>query len=585
MSSAISKIQEYIKQKGIDAYIVFTSDDHGSEYIVDHYKTREFLCGFTGSAGTLVITQDGSYLWTDGRYFIQAEEQLKGGETTLMKMGESGYPTLYEFIAKLGSNAKVAFDFSTATVGFVETLKNSTLNIELINNGEIIDEVWTERPSVEPTPAFMLSDKVAGESVESKLQGLRAELSRLNCDYALISSLDDIAWLFNIRGNDIEYNPVNYAYALVGFDKVVLFIDEKKLDKNILKMLSQNSVRVLDYDMVYSYLEPIEGKILIDKSKTNYALYACIQHAKEADVFPTTSQKAIKNAVEIKHMKQAHVWDGVAMVKFMRYLKERVGKEDMSEISLADKLEAFRRENEHFIELSFDTICGYASNGAIVHYSATEQTNKKVENKGLLLVDSGAQYRYGTTDITRTFAMGKLTKEERSAFTLVLKSHIALARCVFPQGIPGASLDAIARDVLYKNGIDFKHGTGHGVGYLLNVHEGPQSISPRAYLKKYGILPGMITSNEPGYYKEGAFGIRHENLVLCVEDRQTDCGNFCRFETITLVPFDLDAIDVKMLTQEEKEWLNDYHALVYKKLNKYLDGADLKFLKKATRRI
>lgn len=585
MKSAISQIQEYIKQNGIDAYIVFTSDDHGSEYIVDHYKTREFLCGFTGSAGTLVITGEGSYLWTDGRYFIQAEEQLKCSETSLMKIGEKGYPTIYEFIAKLGSKTKVAFDFSTATVGFVEMLKNSTIDIEIINNGKIIDEVWQERPSVEPTPAFMLSDKVAGESVESKLQGLRSEISRLNCNYALISSLDDIAWLFNLRGNDIEYNPVNYAYALVGVDTAVLFIDDRKLDKSILKMLENNNVRVLDYDMVYSYLEPIDGKILIDKGKTNYALYACIQHAKETDLFPTTVQKAIKNAVEIKHMKQAHVWDGVAMVKFMRYLKERIGKEDMSEISLADKLEAFRRENEHFIELSFDTICGYASNGAIVHYSATEQTNKKVENKGLLLVDSGAQYRYGTTDITRTFAMGKLTKEEKRAFTLVLKSHIALARCAFPQGIPGASLDAIARDVLYKNGLDFKHGTGHGVGYLLNVHEGPQSISPRAYLKQYGIMPGMITSNEPGYYKEGAFGIRHENLILCVEDKKTECGNFCRFETITLVPFDLDAIDVKMLTPEEKEWLNGYHAAVYKKLNKYLCGADLKFLKKATRAI
>lgn len=585
MNSAISKIQEYIKQNGISAYIVFTSDDHGSEYIVDHFKTREFLCGFTGSAGTLVITQDDSYLFTDGRYFIQAEEQLKGGQTKLMKMDEKGYPTLYELIAKLGSGIKVAFDFSTATVGFVEVLKSSTINVELVNDASIIDEVWTQRPSIEPTKAYMLSDKIAGESVDSKLQGLRCEIDRLKCDYALVASLDDIAWLFNLRGDDIEYNPVNYAYALVGKEDATLFIDDRKLDKNILKMLSANNVRVLDYDTVYSYLEPIEGTILIDKSKTNYALYSCIKNAKEADVFPTTAKKAIKNAVEIKNMRQAHVWDGVAMVKFMRYLKERANKEEMSEISLADKLEAFRRENKHFVELSFDTICGYASNGAIVHYSATPQTNKKVENSGLLLVDSGAQYRYGTTDITRTFAMGKISREEKRAFTLVLKSHIALAMAVFPQGTPGASLDAIARDPLYKRGLDFKHGTGHGVGYLLNVHEGPQSISPRASLKKYGILPGMITSNEPGYYKEGAFGIRHENLVLCVEDKQTDCGNFCRFETITLAPFDLDAIDVKLLTDDEKRWLNNYHATVYKKLKNHLVGGDLRFLAKATRKI
>lgn len=583
MIKAIAHIREYLTLNNIDAYIVFTSDDHGSEYIVDHFKTREFLCGFTGSAGTMVITKDASYLWTDGRYFIQAEDQLKGGETVLMKMGESGYPTLFEFVSKFGANARIAFDFSTATVGFVDALKRTLSSVQLINESAIIDEVWTGRPQVEQTRAYLLSDAVAGESVAHKLARLREDISRNQCAYALVASLDDIAWLFNIRGNDIEYNPVNYAYALVGMDDGVLFIDKQKLDKSILSMLDCNNIRVLDYDAVYSYLEPIDGKILIDKSKTNYALYACIKHAKEADVFPTTAHKAVKNAVEIRNMRKAHVIDGVAMVKFMRYLKEN--KDEMSEISLADKLEAFRRENDAFIELSFDTICGYASNGAIVHYSATADTNKQIERKGLLLVDSGAQYRYGTTDITRTFAMGKLTKEEKSAFTIVLKSHIALARAVFPKGIPGASLDAIARSPLYKHGMDFKHGTGHGVGYLLNVHEGPQSISTRAFLPKYRMLPGMITSNEPGYYKEGAFGIRHENLVLCVEDKKTDCGNFCHFETITLVPFDLDAIDVNLLDADEREWLNSYHALVYKKLKGLLKGKDLKFLEKATRKI
>lgn len=583
MNNSINKIQQHISQNAIDAYIVFTSDDHGSEYIVDHFKTREYLCGFTGSAGTLVITQDASYLWADGRYFIQAEEQLKGGDTKLMKIGESGYPTILEFIAKLSKKPRVAFDFSTATVGFVDSIKRAIKDIELVDDGKILDDVWQERPDVVATKAYMLSDAVAGESVANKIAGLRESIEKLECEYALVASLDDIAWLFNIRGDDIEYNPVNYAYALVAKDSATLFIDKKKLDEKIVDMLNANNVGIKAYDAVYDVVKSVSGKILIDKAKTNYALYSCIQNAKETDIFPTTAKKAVKNATEIKNMRKAHVLDGVAMVKFMRYLKQ--SKDEMSEISLADKLEEYRKESKDFIELSFDTICGYASNGAIVHYSATKDTNKRVERKGLLLVDSGAQYRYGTTDITRTFAMGKLTKQEKTAFTLVLKSHIALARAVFPEGTPGGMLDVIARQPLYKHGLDFKHGTGHGVGYLLNVHEGPQTISPRAVQARYGVVAGMITSNEPGYYEEGKFGIRHENLVLSVVDGKTKYGTFCRFETITLVPFDIDAIDVSLLDEDEKTWLNDYHQKVYATLKDKLLGKDLKFLEKATRKI
>ena len=585
MKRDIEQLQEYVRNGGIDAYIVFTSDDHGSEYVVDHFKTRAFLCGFTGSAGTLVVTRDGAYLWTDGRYFIQAAEQLKATDTVLMKAGEEGVPSIFEFVKKLSDTPKIAFDFTTATVEFVEIMKKSVKGVELVDCGEVIDRIWQDRPEVAPTKAWFLPDNATGESVRSKIENLQKDIEKQGCEYALVSSLDDIAWLFNMRGSDIEYNPVNYAYAIVSKDGATLFIDERKLDAKCKKNLAKNDINTLPYNDVYGVASQIEGRVLIDKEKTNYALFSLIKHVKETDSFPTTARKAIKNAVEIKNMKKAHVEDGVAMLKFMRYLKENAGKDAMSEISLADKLEAFRRESKNFLDLSFDTICGYASNGAIVHYSATPETDKVVEYKGLLLVDSGAQYRYGTTDITRTFAMGKVTNEEKRAFTIVLKSHIALARATFPKGMTGARLDMISRAPMYAHGMDFKHGTGHGVGYLLNVHEGPQNISPRAVTSKFAVLPGMVTSNEPGFYEEGKFGIRHENLVLCVEKEKTEYGTFCAFETITLVPFDLDAIDVKLLDDGEKAWLNAYHKTVRKTIGKYLDGKDLKFLEKATREI
>lgn len=585
MKEHIEKLQKYVEEQGIDAYVVFTSDDHGSEYVVDHFKARAFLSGFTGSAGTLVVTKDDAYLWTDGRYFIQAEAQLKESGTKLMKMGEPDCPELTKFIADLSESPVVAFDFKTATVDFVEYLKNVCPGVKLVDDGKIIDEIWTERPEVACSKAYYLDDRASGESVESKLAHLREDTKRQGCNVALVSSLDDFAWLFNLRGSDIEYNPVNYAYAIVSQTEAAVFIDKRKIDAKIAKVFEQNGVKTFGYDEVYGYAKSIKEVVLVDKDKTNYALFSCIESAKETALFPTTSRKACKNPVEIRNIRKAHVEDGIAVVRFIRYLKENVGKEEMSEISLADKLEAFRRESKNFLDLSFDTICGYASNGAIVHYSATPETNKKVEKKGLLLVDSGAQYRYGTTDITRTFALGKLTKEEKRAFTLVLKSHIALASTVFPSGTPGARLDAIAREPLYENGMDFKHGTGHGVGYLLNVHEGPQNISPRATTWKYALYPDMVTSNEPGYYKEGAFGIRHENLVLSVEKEKTEYGTFCTFETLTLVPFDLDGIDAKLLTADEKTWLNDYHKMVFEKLHKSLHGKDLLFLAKATRAI
>lgn len=346
MKEHIEKLQKYVVEQGIDAYVVFTNDDHGSEYVVDHFKARAFLSGFTGSAGTLVVTKDGSYLWTDGRYFLQASTQLKLTDTKLMKMGEPDCPEIAKFIADLADAPTVAFDFKTATVEFVEYLKNVCPSVKLIDDGAIIDAVWKGRPSIECTTAYYLDDKVSGESVASKLANLREDTKRQGCNVALVSSLDDFAWLFNLRGNDIEYNPVNYAYAIVSQTETAVFIDTRKIDDKIAKVFKQNNVKTFEYDQVYEYAKSIKDVVLVDKDKTNYALFSCIESAKETALFPTTSRKACKNPVEIRNIRKAHVEDGVAMVKFMRYLKENVGKVQMSEISLADTLEAFRRESK-----------------------------------------------------------------------------------------------------------------------------------------------------------------------------------------------------------------------------------------------
>ena len=578
MKNRIEQLKHIMNERGYDAYIVFTGDDHGSEYIPERFKAREFFTGFTGSAGTLIVTKDESRLWTDGRYFLQAERELKVSGTILMKDGEEGVPSIIEFLKSLGEKSTIAFDFSLATTSFVEALKKE-LPAANIQDADVVDEIWLDRPALPASKAYIVPFEQAGEGVKVKLDKLVAETKKNACDFALVASLDDIAWLFNLRGDDVLYNPVNYAYALVGEGHSILYIDETKLSEDIRTKFALDGIVIRPYLAVYDDVKLLSGKVLFDERKTNYALNLALKDKKSIPVFPTTLWKAIKNETEIANTKKAQLEDSVAMVKFMRWLKENVGKIQMDEIGVADKLEAFRRESDKFIELSFDTICGYMANGAVIHYSATPETNTRIFAKGLLLVDSGAQYLYGTTDITRTFALGELSPEMRHDFTLVLKSHIALARAVFKENTFGSELDIITRAPMQAENKNYLHGTGHGVGYLLNVHEGPQNISPRG-----GVLApfyaGMFVTDEPGYYVENGYGIRHENVILCVNK-----GESLGFEPLTFVPFDLDAINVGELNDEERAWLNAYHAEVFDKVSPLVDEELRHYLARVTRAI
>lgn len=587
MENQISKIQNYLMEQNLDAYMVFSADDHGSEYVVDHFKVRAYLCHFTGSAGTLIITRDHAYLWTDGRYFLQAENQLDSRYVQLMKINEEGYPTIEEFLKSLSPAVRVAFDFKTATMAFIHHLQKELPTITFCHEEHLIDQLWTDRPALPNTPVYSLSTRQSGKSRLQKLQELRDDLKKENVENVLIASLDDIAWLFNLRGSDIPCNPVNLAYVLILKQQTILYMNSEKLSSVIYEELSQDGIEIRPYQQIYDDVATVFEDILIDESKTNYLLERKMNHYRAIRYFPTTYRKAIKNKVEIKNIKEAHLKDAVAMCRFLFYLKKNVGKVSMTELSLSEKLAQFRKAQKGFIDLSFQTICGYQQNGAIVHYSADEKSNAEVKKEGFLLVDSGAQYLCGTTDITRTIALGKITPTMKRHFTLVLKAHIALSRAIFIKGVRGVSLDMLAREPLFFHYLDYKHGTGHGVGYLLNVHEGPQNV-------RYGVSEtasgavfeeGMITSDEPGLYIKDRYGIRHENLLLCVKKKKNEYGTFLGFEPLTYVPFDLQGIDQKLLTPEEKKWLNQYHRRVYQKVSKYLNDEERKFLQKATREI
>ena len=587
MLEDIKKLQEYLKDNSIDAYIISSNDDHGSEYIGDHFKARAYFSSFTGSAGTLVVTQEASYVWTDGRYFLQAEAQLKKSGSILMKMGLSETPSIPSFLSSLGENKVIAFDFKLVPTSFATSIKKTCPSDTLIDESEIINKIWLTRPSKKKSKAYYLSDEISGESVNSKINFLLNDLKEKNADGILVTSLDDIAYLTNTRGDDISFNPVNYSFFYLSNNKRILYMDKEKYDEKFLSTMNSFGIEIKDYESVYEDIKNEEGTILLDEGKTNFALFNLVKHGKLERFSALTMKKTIKNPTEIKNIKKAHVEDAVAMVKFMHYIKTNFNKVDLDELKVQEALLNFRKEGKDFLDLSFGTICGFNSHGAIIHYSSSEETNIPVNGAGLLLVDSGAQYKYGTTDITRTFALGKITKEMKHYFTLVLKSHIDLAKTTFLEGTPGLSLDMISRAPMYQDYVDYRHGTGHGVGYLLNVHEGPQSITCRAItpMSSYPFKENMLTSNEPGIYLENKFGIRHENLVLTYKKEENEWGKFLGLETITLVPFDLDGIDKKMLDESEKKWLNNYHKLVYKKLNKYLTPELRAYLKKVTKAI
>ncbi len=580
----IKELMNIIKERNLYGYIVFSSDYHGSEYIVDYFKAREFLTNFTGSAGTLLVTRTDAYLWVDGRYFIQAERQLANSSIKIMKMGTVNTPTLIEFLKQnMKENDVIAFDGRIASFQFVLTLNKEIPYIQIRDEEDLVSLVWKDRPALVNNKVYELPYELTGMTIKEKLEAVRKEMN--NIDYHLIASLDEIAYLFNLRGKDIPYNPVFFAYALISQTDAILFIDKHKLTKKVKESLENQGVKIFGYQKVYSILKMIHGSILLNPDKTNFALCGCL--GKKVHVYkyenPITLMKAIKNKVEIENSKRVHVEDGIAFTKFMYQIKNRISKENFTELSASDLLLSYRKKQKDYMEPSFETICAYKEHGAMMHYSATNESNKTITNEGLLLIDSGGQYYGGTTDITRTLVFKNITKEEKYHFTLALKSHIDLASAIFLRGCSGTSLDILARKPLWDVNLDYKCGTGHGIGYMLNVHEGPNSFrynSNSAILKE-----GMITTNEPGIYLENKYGIRHENEMLTVYSHTNEMGEFLKFEPITYVPFDLDGIEVDMLTDKEKEWLNNYHQMVYETLKDKLTKKEAEWLKKVTRRI
>ncbi len=587
--SNLNNLREVMKKENVDYYIIPSGDSHQSEYVPEYYKGRAYVSGFTGSAGTLLVGIEESYLWTDGRYFIQAEKELNGSGIKLMKMNIPGYPSLIEWIKNNVKEGKtLAFDGSTISTNeyknYQELSKKNGFNIKM--DRDLLNEIWSNRPELSKEKIFIHDTKYCGRCTSEKLQEVRDEMKKLEGENYVIASLDDIAWLFNIRGNDIAYNPVALAYALISDKKAVLYINEEKVTNDDKRTLEAQGVTLKSYNDIYEDIKNVTESIIIDGAKVNGKLYSLISEDVKIieNLNITTSLKAVKNEVEIKNMEVSQVRDGVAMVKFIKWLKENVGKINMTEISASDKLEEIRANGEKFKGLSFNTIAGYKDHAAMMHYSATEESQYELNSEGMLLIDSGAQYLDGTTDITRTFILGSITEEEKRDFTLVLKSHIALATTIFLKGTNGCNLDAIARRPLWKYGMDYKCGTGHGVGFFLNVHEGPQGIRP--FGNTIALEPGMILTNEPGVYKENKHGIRTENTLLVTKAFKNDeMGEFYKFDTISYCPIDLEGVDVSLLDEEEREWLNNYHRTVYEKLSPYLNEEEKKFLEKETRSI
>lgn len=590
IKSNIERLRKLMKQNGIDAYIISDVDPHQSEYVAEYFKMRSFISGFTGSAGTVVITMDKNGLWADGRYHIQAEEQLKGSGIDLFKQGLEGVPTYTEWLKEvLDKGSNVGFDGKVISQAIakdiIEKFKNTGINVN--HEYDFIKEIWNDRGKQNFNEIYNHDIKYAGKSTKEKLQSVREKMKENNADYYILGSLDNIAWLFNIRGTDVPNNPVVYSYALVSHNKATIYLNKDKLNGKAKNTLEENKVEIKEYKKIAEDLNNIaeNANVFLDESKINRYLYKAFPKNtnKIKGTSIATSLKSIKNDIEIKNLKGCQIRDGVAMVRFIHWLKENVAKEKITEIDAIEKLENFRRMNDKFKGISFDTIAGYKDHAAMMHYKANKDSQYTLEDKSLFLIDSGGQYLDGTTDITRTIALGDVTEKEKSDFTLVLKSHIALDKLVFLYGTTGSNIDIIARKPMWENGLDYKCGTGHGVGFFLNVHEGPQSISRQP--NKIKLEENMILTNEPGIYRNGEHGIRIENTIVVKEKFENEFGKFMDFETISYCPIDLDAIEPSLLDNEEKKWLNDYHKEVYSKLSPYLEEDLQKWLENQTREI
>ncbi len=585
ITERIAALREELQREHLSAFIFPTSDAHQSEYTADHWKGREWISGFNGSAGTAVVTLNSAALWTDSRYFLAAQDQLKGTEYQLMKMKIRDTPTIAQWIGKeCAAGAEVAVDGTLMTANDVQQLMidlRKEGGITLRTNFDPLARIWENRPPIPSCQVEIHPMMYAGETAHEKLARIRKALRSQHADGMLMAALDDIAWTLNLRGSDVHCCPVFIAYLLVAPNSATLFINEEKLSGDIVNYLETEGVKVAPYNEVRQGLKDyFEYNILLDGNEVNYSLWKCVQRPIVCGTSPVPMMKAVKNEREIAGFRSAMLKDGIAMVKFLHWLDEHKNEGKLTEIGVDTKLTAFRAEQALFRGLSFDTIAAYESHGAIVHYEATSETDVLIEPRGLLLIDSGAQYQDGTTDITRTIAMGSLTEEQRRVYTLVLKGHIQLQMLIFPDGASGTQLDAIARQPLWKGGLNFLHGTGHGVGSYLNVHEGPHQI--RMEWKPAGMHAGMTVTDEPGIYLEGRFGVRIENTLLVVPAQETECGRFLQFETLTLCPIDKTPIVVDLLTPEEQQWLDNYHKRVYECLSPYLEETDTEWLSQAT---
>ena len=589
----LSALRKCMQEKHIDIYIVPTADFHQSEYVGEHFKARAYITGFTGSAGTAVITLHDAKLWTDGRYFLQAAKQLEGTGVTLMKMFEPGVPTIEEYLeAELKSGQTLSFDGRVVSVGegdeYASIAKKNGAKIDY--QEDLIDAIWTNRPPLSEEPVWFLEEKYSGESTESKLSRIRKEMEDAGCDTHIVSTLDDICWTLNIRGNDIDFFPLVLSYAIIRKDSLELYIDERKLDDKLKSILEKVGVALHPYNAIYEDVKklPENATVLIDKTKLNYAIFNNIPNAVSIvnKRNPEILMKALKNPVEVENIKKAEIKDSIAHVRFMKWLKENLGKVKITEMSASEKLDEFRAEMGNFIRDSFEPISSYGPHSAIVHYSSSPETDVELKEGSLYLSDTGAGFYEGSTDITRTYALGEVPKKMKEDFTIVAISNLQLASAKFLQGSTGLTLDILARKPFWDRGLNYNHGTGHGVGYLLNIHEGPAGFR---YKFRAGeteeIQEGMVITDEPGLYIEGSHGIRLENELLARKGVQNEYGQFLYFETITLIPFDLDAISLDMLNEENRKLLNDYHKRVYEEIAPHLNEEEKAFLKKYTRAV
>ena len=590
----LNALRILMKEKKIDAYLVPTDDFHGSEYVGDYFKCRKYITGFTGSAGTAIITQDMAGLWTDGRYFIQAADQLRDTTIELFKSGEPGVPTVHQFLNdKLEEGMCLGFDGRTVSAREAEELQEllQEKHITFSVNDDLIGEIWEDRPVLSCEPVMELDIRWTGKSRADKIAEIREQMKAKEADTFILTSLDDIAWLLNIRGNDIHCCPVVLSYLVMMENELRLYANAAAFSEEIRSNLEADGVKIYPYDDVYSYVQSISSdkKVLLSRANVNSRLVSNIPSEVTILDEPnlTLLPKAVKNKTEMENERIAHIKDGIAVTKFIHWLKKNVTRTTITELSATEKLYQFRSEQEHFLGDSFDPIIAYGTHAAIVHYSATEATDIPLEARGMVLADTGGHYLEGTTDITRTIVLGPVTAKEKKFFTAVLRGNLNLAAAKFKYGCTGLNLDYLARGPLWELGEDYNHGTGHGVGYLLNVHEGPNSFrwknlpgNPAPVLEE-----GMITSDEPGYYLENEFGIRHENLVLCKKAEKTFFGQFMCFEPLTMVPFDLEGINPEEMTERERKLLNDYHQKVYTTISPYLDEEEKEWLKQATREI